>query len=112
MDIVTRLARFSPIYLDDPEWQSVVLEHDDKVFDFLDRDLKVIDIVLGGRCIGYFGYRIGSDPQVIIRRHEVVLPFELFMAVDDDVEVDADVIYSAQLYVASQEHLREVVANC
>jgi hypothetical protein len=75
----------------------------------LDKGLKVIGIELGGRCIGYFGYRIVSDPQVIIRRHEVVLPFELFMAVDDGVEVGADMIYSAQLYVVSQENLKEVV---
>jgi hypothetical protein len=109
LDIVTKMAKYSPIYPDDPEWQSDVLGHDDRIFDLLDSGLKIIGIELGGRCIGYFGYRIASDPRVVIRRHEVVLPFELFMAVDDDVEVGADMIYSAQLYVASQENLREVV---
>ncbi|MBI0583562.1 MAG: hypothetical protein ISF22_04970 [Methanomassiliicoccus sp.] len=113
LDIVTRMARFSPIYPDDPEWQSVVLDHDDRIFDLLNMDMTVIGIELGGRCIGYFGYRIASDPQVVIRRHEVVLPFDLTMAVDDDVEVSDDMIYSAQLYVASHENLREVVmATC
>jgi hypothetical protein len=111
LDIASRLARYDPIYQDDPEWQSVVLEHDDQVFDFLDQGLKVIGILSGGKCVGYFGYRLVSKPQIIIRKNEVVLPFEMRFALDDGLEMDADVVHAAQLYVASQENLKEIVAG-
>lgn len=111
LELASRLARYDPIYQDDPEWQSVVLEHDDRIFDLLDQGLKVIGIVAGGRCVGCFGYRLVSEPRIVIRRNEVVLPFEMRFALDDGVEVDADVVHAAQLYVASQENLKEVVAG-
>jgi hypothetical protein len=113
LDTATVIAGFSPIFPDDPEWESTVLEHDDKVFDFINDGLEVIGIALDGKCIGFCGYRIVSEPQIIIKGHNVELPYELFLAIDSEVEIGADLIYSAQMFIASQENLKLVrLATC
>lgn len=111
MDMAVKMAQFSPIYPDDPRWRSLVLNHDDKVNDFLNDGLKVIGITFNDECIGYCGYRFVTEPMIIIRGTDVQLPYELFVAIDEDRDIGADLIYSAQLYVATYEHLKEVITE-
>jgi hypothetical protein len=106
VDTATIIAEFSPIYPDDPDWERVVLEYDGIVFDLINDGLKVIGIALEGKCIGFCGYRMVSEPQIIVKGQEVELPYELFLAIDSEVKIGADLIYSAQMYIATQENLK------
>jgi hypothetical protein len=111
MEMAVRMARFSPIYPDDPRWQTMVLNHDDKVSGFLDEDLKLIGIVFDEKCIGYCGYRFIKEPMIIIQGKDVILPYELYMIIDEDLEISSDMVYSAQLYIATYEKLKEVITE-
>jgi hypothetical protein len=113
VDTATRIAEFRPIYPDDPEWESMVLDHDETVFDFLNDGLKVIGIVQGDRCIGYCGYRMLSSQQIVVQGDKVDLPYEMFLAIDSEIDIGADLIYSAQMFIASQENLKLIrLATC
>jgi hypothetical protein len=106
METAAMAAEFTPIYPDDPEWKRMALHHLDKVADLVIEGLEVIGIAMGGKCIGLCGYRMVSNRYVIIHGDEVEVPYEMFMAVDDGVELTVDLIYSAQMFIASHEGLK------
>jgi hypothetical protein len=108
IDPTKMIAGFSPIYPDDSRWESVI-KHDDKVSEFLGDGLKVIGLLFRGRCIGCCGYRMISEPQIVIRGNEVVLPYEMFMAIDSEIDIGVYLIYSAQMFIAYREDLKVVV---
>ncbi|MDW5562389.1 MAG: hypothetical protein SA339_04110 [Methanomassiliicoccus sp.] len=108
MHAAALLAEYRPIYPDDPEWCGAIDQNYDKVASFFDRGLKVIGIVQDGECVAFCGYRMVARPLIIICGQEVDLPYEMFLAVDDGMEISPNLIYSAQMFVASCEDLKIV----
>lgn len=107
-DTAAMISKVSPIYPGDPGWQDMIARYGNRVAIFLLEGLMVIGMAQEGRCIGCCGYRMVSDARIVVRGHEVKLPYEMFMAVEDEAGMGADLIYSAQMFIADREGLKVV----
>ncbi|MDW5562398.1 MAG: hypothetical protein SA339_04155 [Methanomassiliicoccus sp.] len=108
LETASLIARFSFIFPGDEGWWNMVVRQGDRANEMMSEGLKVVGVALEGKCIGCCGYRITTDPYIVVKGKKVQLPYEMFLAIDDGAEAGADLVYSAQMSIASYEHLEFV----
>lgn len=101
-------ADFAPVFPEDPEWQEVLERHLNEVAELSAEGLEIIGLAVDGECVALCGYRMLSDDGMIMRGREVELPYEMFMVLDDCIDIGEDLVHAAQLFIASREGLRVV----
>lgn len=108
LDSAAMMAGYRPVYQGNQGWDDLSREFGDRMTEFKEEGLELIGICQDDRPIGFCGYRMMADPVIIIRGCEVELPYELFIAVNGDVDIGADLIYSAQMFITNHEDLKLV----
>lgn len=106
MDAAAMAAGFSPIFPEEPKWEEVIAHHLDAVADLAVEGLEVFGMAMDGECVALCGYRMLSDEQVIVHDRGFELPYEMFIMVDDCIDISEDMTHAAQLFIASREDLK------